>query len=95
LYRWWVAVPSTFNRNLPMMGPERQDLLMDEHAGLLVSVKADWPVGISTWTPGDNASGRGARGAVLLHLIYESPHLHLPAQQDVHWRMTIKLQKVL
>ena len=95
LYRWWVAVPSTFNRNLPMMDPERRDLLMDEHAGLLVSVKADWPMGISAWTPGDSARGRGARGAVPLHLIYESPHLHLPAQQDLHWRMTIKLQKVL
>jgi hypothetical protein len=95
LSRWWVTVPSTFNRDLPMMDPERQDLLTDEHSGLLVSVKADWPVGISAWTPGDGALGRGARGAVLLHLIYESPHLHLPARQGLHWRMTIELQKVL
>jgi hypothetical protein len=95
LYRWWVALPSTLNRDMQLAGPERQDLLMDENSGLLVSVKADWPVGISTWAPGDTALGRGARRPVPLHLIYESPHLHLPAKQDMHWRMTIKLQKVL
>jgi hypothetical protein len=94
LYRWWVAVPSTFNRNVPLMGPQRQDLLMGEHSNLLITVKADWPVGTSVWTPGDSAAGRGARGPVLLHLIYDSPHLHLPARQDMHWRMTIKLEKV-
>jgi hypothetical protein len=95
LYRWWVALPSTLNRDMQLAGPEQQDLLMDENSGLLVSVKADWPVGISTWAPGDTALGRGARRPVPLHLIYESPHLHLPAKQDMHWRMTIKLQKVL
>jgi hypothetical protein len=95
LYRWWVALPSTFNRDMQLTGPERQDLLMDENSGLLVSVKADWPVGISTWAPGDTALGRGARRPVPLHLIYESPHLHLPAKQDMHWRMTIKFQKIL
>jgi hypothetical protein len=95
LYRWWVALPSTLNRDMQLAGPERQDLLMDENSGLLVSVKADWPVGISAWAPGDTALGRGARRPVPLHLIYESPHLHLPAKQDMHWRMTIKFQKIL
>jgi hypothetical protein len=95
LYRWWVALPSTLNRDMQLAGSERQDLLMDENFGLLVSVKADWPVGISTWAPGDSALGRGARRPVPLHLIYESPHLHLPAKQDMHWRMTIKFQKIL
>jgi hypothetical protein len=95
LYRWWVAVPSTLNRDMQLAGSERQDLLMDENSGLLVTVKADWPVGISAWAPGDSALGRGARRPVPLHLIYESPHLHLPAKQDMHWRMTIKFQKVL
>ena len=95
LYRWWVALPSTLNRDVQLAGPERQDLLMDENFGLLVSVKADWPVGISAWAPGDTALGRGARRPVPLHLIYESPHLRLPAKQDMHWRMTIKFQKVL
>jgi hypothetical protein len=94
LYRWWVAVPSTFDRDVPIAGPERQDRLMDQDSELMVTVKADWPVGISVWTPGDSAFGRGARRAVLLHLIYESHGLHLPAQQSVHWRMTIKLAKV-
>jgi hypothetical protein len=95
LYRWWVAVPSTFNRDMRLEGSERQDLLLDENSGLLVTVNADWPLAFSAWAPGDSALGRGARQPVLLHLIYESPHLRLPAKQDMHWRMTIKFQKVL
>jgi hypothetical protein len=94
LYRWWVALPSTLNRDMQLASSERQDLLMDENSGLLVSVKADWAVGISAWAPGDTALGRGARRPVPLHLIYESTHLHLPAKQDMHWRMTIKFQKI-
>jgi hypothetical protein len=95
LYRWWVAVPSTLNRDMPLAGTEQQHLLMDENSGLLITVKADWPVSRSAWAPGDSALGRGARRSVLLHLIYESPHLHLPARQDMHWRMTIKFQKIM
>ncbi|MEA2206574.1 MAG: hypothetical protein QOE77_3350 [Blastocatellia bacterium] len=94
LDRWWVALPSTLNRNRLQGGSERQDILMDETSGLLINVKADWPVGISAWTPGDSALGRGARRGVPLHLIYESPGLHLAAKQGMHWRMTIKLQKI-
>ncbi|HBB87701.1 MAG TPA: hypothetical protein DC047_08815 [Blastocatellia bacterium] len=95
LNRWWIAVPSTLNFDRVEAGSERQDLLMDENSGLLVTVKADWPLGISAWAPGDSALGRGARRAVPLHLIYEAPQLHLPAKQAVHWRMTIKPLKIL
>jgi len=95
LSRWWVAVPSTFSRTMQPVGPQRQDLLMNDNSGLLVTVRADWPVGISGWTPGDGALGRGARRPVLLHLIYESPGLHLSAQKAMHWSMTIKFEKVL
>jgi hypothetical protein len=93
LGRWWVALPSTLNRERLQGGAERQDLLTDETSGLLITVKADWPVGISAWAPGDSALGRGARRGVPLHLIYESPSLHLAAKKGMHWRMTIKLQK--
>jgi hypothetical protein len=95
LQRWWVTVPSTLNRDTPVAGAERQNLLSDENSGLLVTVNADWPVATSAWAPGDSALGRGARRSVLLHLIYESQHLRLPAKKDMHWRMTIKLQKEL
>lgn len=94
LYRWWVALPSTFSHDRQLEGSERQDLLLDDKSGLLVTVKADWPLSYSTWVPGDGPLGRGARRGVPLHLIYESPHLHLPARQDLHWRMTIKFQKI-
>ena len=88
-------MPSTLDQNVTLLGAPRQDILQDKNSGLLVTIKADWPLRVSVWTPGDNAAGRGARRPVLLHLIYESPNLHLPAQQDVHWRMTIKIEKVV
>jgi hypothetical protein len=95
LDRWWVAVPSTLDRDIPKTGPELQHLLRDENSGgLLVTVEADWPVSTSTWVPGDGVLGRGARGPVLLHLIYEAPRLHLPAKKNIHWRMTIKFWKI-
>jgi hypothetical protein len=94
LSRWRVALPSTLNRDTQPAGPHRQDFLMSENSGLLVTVNADWPLSSSVWTPGDGALGRGARRPVLLHLIYESPRLHLPAQKAMHWSMTIKFEKV-
>jgi len=48
---------------------------------LAVEVKTDWPVSVSAWAPGDSALGRGARQPLALHLIYESPHLKLPAER--------------
>jgi hypothetical protein len=95
LNRWWFALPSTLNRDRRLAGSERQDFLMDENSGLWITVNADWPVTSSAWAPGDSALGRGARRPVLLHLIYESPHLHLAAKQGLHWRLTIKFQKML
>lgn len=92
LNRWWIALPSTRTRSeVQFIDGERRDLLLGEETGLLVAVKADWSLGVSLWTPGDSALGRGARRPVLLHLIYESSGLRLPAKQDVHWRMTMKV----
>jgi hypothetical protein len=95
LYSWWVALPSTLNLDSRLSTSEEQDLLMGEGTGLLVKVEADWPVSRSSWAPGDGPLGKGARRAIPLHLIYESQYLRLPAHQALHWRMTIKLQKIL
>ena len=92
LYRWWVALPSTLpHSEASFAGGQRQDKLMNNETGLIVTAKADWPLIVSAWTPGDGALGKGARGPVPLHLIYESPRLRLPARQDMHWRLTMKI----
>jgi hypothetical protein len=96
LSRWWVAVPSTLKRaQVEGREGERSDLLLDNEAGLKITVRAAWPLVISTWTPADGPLGRGARGPVPLHLIYESRQLRLPAGREFHWRMTVKHLGVL
>src|SRR5262245_35262783 len=92
LKRWRVALPSTLTSSEVLFADgQRRDLLLNRETGLLVEARADWPLSISLWTPGDSALGRGARCPVPLHLIYESPHLRLPARQDRHWRITMKI----
>ncbi|MCU1266957.1 MAG: hypothetical protein JWM21_3275 [Acidobacteria bacterium] len=96
LKRWWVALPSILTRHeTSFTGDQRLDVLKDEQTGLAVEVKTDWPASIAAWAPGDSALGRGARQPLALHLIYESPHLKLPARKDMHWRMTIKTFAVM
>ena len=92
LRRWWIAVPSTLARgNSTFTDRQRSDNFASDGRELLVDVKADWPLSVSFWAPGDSALGRGARQPILLHLIYESPQLRLPAQQNVHWRITMRV----
>jgi hypothetical protein len=92
LRRWWIAVPSTLARGKSTFTEgQRSDNLASDGRELLVDVKADWPLSVSFWAPGDSALGRSARQPLLLHLIYESPQLRLPAQQNVHWRITMRV----
>jgi len=92
LKRWWVAVPSTAtNASVQLAGGQRQDRLWNANEELLVQFHSDWPVDIFLWSPGDSALGRGARKPILKYLTYEAPRLHLPARQEVHWRITMKV----
>lgn len=92
LNRWWVALPSTLSRSdVFVNGGERSDFLTSSEMGLGITAKADWPLGVSLWTPGDAALGRGARGPVPLHLVYESSRLRLPAQRQLRWRLTMRV----
>lgn len=92
LKRWWVALPSTSAKAIVnVAGGQRRDRFWSQDGELVVEVQADWPLDISSLTPGDGALGRGARQPILSHLIYEAPQLRLPAGQDVHWRITMKV----
>ena len=75
-------------------GGHRRDRFRNEESELSVEVQADWPVNIFSWAPGESALGRGARQPILNHLIYEAPQMRLPARQDVHWRIVMKVVDV-
>jgi len=74
-----------------LAGTQRWDVLRSRDANLQIAVSADWPFESSLLATGNSVSGRGARGALPLHLIYESRDLRLTPNQNFHWRLTMKV----
>jgi hypothetical protein len=88
---WWVAVPTTADRNEILAGSQRWDYFQARESNLAVAARADWPLEISVLATGDTALGRGARGPIPLHLVLESRDLRLAPNQGAHWRLTMKV----
>src|SRR6185436_9410399 len=86
--RWWVAVPTTASSGqVDVRNGERWDRMKGTDATLAVNATADWPLMISLKATGDGPLGRGARGPIPLHLIYESTNLQLRPDKPAHWRL--------
>jgi hypothetical protein len=62
-----------------------------DRTDLSITGWADWPLKTSLLATGDTALGRGARGAIPLHLIYESRDLLLEPGRANSWHLFIKL----
>lgn len=89
--RWRVAVPTTAARSEVLFeGGGRRDRFVSDDGALEVSATADWPLSISVQAAGGGALGRGARGGVPLHLVYEARDVSLKAGQAARWRITLK-----
>lgn len=89
--RWRCAVPVTATRyEVQIESGKRWDRFSSEGT-LELNAAADWPVRISALATGDTALGRGARGAIPLHLIYEANDLILPRNRPMRWRLTLRL----
>jgi len=90
--RWWFAVPTSADRSAVVSnGNQRWDQFEDRESSLAVSATASWPLKISVLATGDTALGRGARGPLPLHLIYESRDLRLEPNRDATFRLTMKV----
>jgi hypothetical protein len=83
--------PTTADDDEVLAGSPRWDVLRSRESTLAVAANADWSLESSLLATGDTAAGRGARGPVPLHLIYESRDLRLTPNQNVHWRLTMKV----
>jgi hypothetical protein len=89
--RWWVAVPTTAaTTEVEFKQGQRWDRMNLGETTLSIAATADWPLMISMKATGDSPLGRGARGPLPLHLIYESHDLHLNPDKPVHWRLIVK-----
>jgi hypothetical protein len=93
LKSWRVALPTTAGRSEVVFdGGRRLDRLVSEEGTLEVSATADWPLNVSVQAAAGGALGRGARGGVPLHLVYEARDLTLKAGQPARWRVTLKAE---
>jgi hypothetical protein len=88
---WRVAVPTTAARSEVLFdGGRRRDRFVSDVGTLEVSATADWPLTVSLQAAGGGALGRGARGGVPLHLVYEARDVSLKAGEPARWRITLK-----
>jgi hypothetical protein len=91
LRRWWVAVPTTAaHHEVQFTNGQRLDRFESSTGALEVSAMADWPLKVSLLATEDSALGRGARGPLPLHLVYETRDLRLNPGGRVRWRITLK-----
>jgi hypothetical protein len=91
LKSWRVAVPTTAARSEVLFDATgRRDRLVSDGGTLEVRAAADWPFSVSVQAAGGGALGRGARGGVPLHLVYEARDVSLKAGTAARWRITLK-----
>ncbi|HZB46340.1 MAG TPA: hypothetical protein VE360_13890, partial [Pyrinomonadaceae bacterium] len=92
LRRWWFAVPTTAARHRVRFEGGRRELFESHEGTLEVRSSVDWPHDVSLAAPGDGALGRGARGAVPLHLNYEARDVRLHAGGAALWLISVKAE---
>jgi hypothetical protein len=86
LRRWRVVVPTT-----NMTGEYTDDgARLTGAAPLLVTVNVPWPVARLMQATGDGPLGRGARGPVPLHLVYEARDVTVAPGQPSTWTLTLR-----
>lgn len=90
--RWHFVVPTSARRLSQPSGEAQKWTRLESTDGVLEvqSPTADWPLKESIRATGDSLQGRGARGAVPLHFVYESYHLRLTARRPVRWRIALR-----
>ncbi len=94
IQHWSVAVPTTANRWRTVTENGRRTDHFDGREGrLAVTVlKTDWPQSISVRASEDSPLGRGARGAVPLHLNIESTDLALSPGATKSWVLQLRVE---
>ena len=90
--RFWMAIPSRADRaETVLSGGEREDRLISSEGVLKIQViHSDWPLEISQFAAGDSPLGRGARGAIPLHLVLETKDLLFDTTPR-RWEIAIRM----
>ena len=92
--RWWVAVPTTADRSRTDFNKDGRTDFFDGREGTLkVTATADWEFTTSLIATGDSKLGKGALGAIPLHLIYSAENIELAKAKNYTWRLTLGVSK--
>ena len=89
--RIWLGIPSRYDHLETMQRDGRRiDRLTSEGQTLDVQViHSDWPLQISAFATGDDALGKGDRGAIPLHLVLESKNFSLSPGTPASWEIVL------
>lgn len=93
--RLWMAIPSRANHfSLAEASGSKTYYLTGDAGGLDVRTEhSDWPLEISAYATGNDALGRGDRGAVPLHLIVESKDIVLSPGAAKKWEIVLSTRQ--
>jgi hypothetical protein len=91
---WRMILPATGERwDVTYDANQRQDALIGRDGRLTVSVgRSDWPLTISGRATGDRPAGRGARGAIPLHLVFEAHDIELQPGTPRGWELRLSVE---
>ncbi|HSC29324.1 MAG TPA: hypothetical protein VLD67_18755, partial [Vicinamibacterales bacterium] len=92
--RWRLVLPSTGDRwEATTAAGARRDTIAGREGTLAVSiVNSDWPCPVTGLATGDSAGGRGARGPIPLHLIFEARDIALAPGSARGWTLQLQLE---
>jgi len=91
--RIWMTVPSVGEHiETSLVGILRSDRLVSKEGTLEVQVlHSDWPIQMSAFATGDGPLGRGARGAIPLHLVLEAKNISLTPGVEQKWDIELSI----
>lgn len=92
IQRLWLAIPSRYNHLETHYdsGARTDRLLSDEKKTLDIQVKqSDLPFQISVNAPGNEALGRGDRGPLPIHLLFQTNAFALLPGISKHWELSM------
>ena len=89
--RWKLAVPTTHaNLETSSTNNVRVDRFSSNEGSLEVKMLgASFPVATRVFATGDSPLGRGVRGAIPLHLVFESSNLRLQPGKPIHYELAL------
>jgi hypothetical protein len=87
---WRLVVPTTASMFATTANGVVLSGVNTDRGALQVSISTPWKTDAHVRATGDDVLGRGARGHIPLHLMYEAHDLRVTPGQPVTWKLTLR-----